>query len=120
MEVIDIYDFNSSSLYTCMIGSMRVVDEEPERMRVFKNWHNSVQGHHGVHCTVNEVRQLGYEWPRMTQDITSWVAECPHCQKIRGKADVSAVPSPIGSLCIFEEISIDFQGPFPTDDVVSY
>ena len=27
------------------------------------------------------------------------------------------MPSPIGSLCIFEEISIDFQGPFPIDDV---
>ena len=37
----------------------------------------------------------------MSRDITSWVAEYPHCQKIRGKSDVSAVPSPIGSLCIF-------------------
>lgn len=28
-----------------------------------------------------------------------------------------AVPLPIGSFCIFEEISIDYMGPLPTDEV---
>ena len=117
IEILNINDFDSSPSTPHRLGSMRVVDEGPERHEIFSSCHNSVQGHHGVQRTVNEVRKLGYDWPRMSRDITAWVTECPHCQKIRGKSDVSAVSSPIGSLCIFEEISIDFQGPFPTDNV---
>ena len=54
----------------------------------------------------------------MTRHVTEWIAECAECQKIRaGDPAVVAIPSPIGSLCIFEEISIDFVGPLPKDGV---
>ena len=53
VEVLNINDLNSSSSNTCMIGSMRgVVDNEPERLRVFRSCHNSTQGHHGIQRTV--------------------------------------------------------------------
>ena len=102
------------------LGSMRVVTESDasERRTLYDGCHNSVQGHHGVQRTVNEIRGLGYEWPRMTRDISDWVASCPQCQKIRGKeAEGGSILSPIGAFCIFEEISVDFVGPLPRDDV---
>jgi putative transposase len=99
-------------------GAMRVVSEDPRRMELFLACHNSTQGHHGIHRTVAEIRALDYEWPRMTRDVTGWIAECAQCQKVRGgDADVVTVPSPIGSYCIFEELSVDFIGPLPRDEV---
>ena len=54
----------------------------------------------------------------MTRESTEWIAESAPCQKIRSRDPaVVAVPSPIGSLCIFKEISIDFVGPLPKDGV---
>ena len=54
------------------------------------------------------------DWPRMTIDMTGWIAECPSWQKVRAKEpDMVA----IGSVCIFEELSVDNIGPFPTDEL---
>ena len=118
-EAPSMHDFNPSlSASSYRFDSMRVVGEGVERREIFDRCHNSTsRGTAGYIRKVNEVRQLGHEWPLMSRDITSWVIECPPCQKIRGKSDTTAVPSQNGSICIFEELSIDFQGPFPTDDV---
>lgn len=99
------------------LGLMAVV-EESERRNVFLSCHNGTQGHHGVHRTVEEIRRLGKEWPRMSRDVTRWVAECAACQKIRARMpEPAALLSPIGTFAIFEEISVDFIGPVPTDAV---
>jgi hypothetical protein len=54
----------------------------------------------------------------MSRDCAKWIAECAECQKYRlaGKPIV-AVPSPIASFQIFEEIGIDFIGPLPKDQL---
>ena len=62
IEILNMNDFDSTSSTSYRLGSMRVVDEGPER---HESCHNSVQGHHGVQRAVNEVRQWGYDWPRM-------------------------------------------------------
>ena len=52
----------------------------------------------------------------MSRDCARWIAECPECQKYRlaGKP-VIAIPSPIASFQIFEELGVDFIGPLPKD-----
>ena len=100
IALLNINDFDSSSSTPYRFGSMRVGMRNQSACvfsRTVTTRFRDIKGY-------NEVRQLGYEWPRISRDITAWVSECPHCQKIRGKADVTAVPSPIGSLCIFEEL----------------
>lgn len=99
------------------LGRMVVV-EESGRRNVFLSCHNGTQGHHGVHRTLTEIRGLGKEWPRMSRDVTRWIAECAACQKIRARLpEPAALLSPIGTFAIFEEISVDFIGPVPTDAV---
>jgi hypothetical protein len=115
-EAPQIDDFSSST--SLRLGLMRVVEDSAERKEIFDSCHNSIQGHHGVQRTVNEIRTREVEWPRMTKDVAGWVAECAACQKVRGTGpEISAIPSPIGALCIFEELSVDFIGPLPKDEV---
>jgi hypothetical protein len=117
IEAPTLDDFSSAST-SLRFGSMRVVDEGSQRRAVFDSCHNSAQGHHGIQRTVMEIQQREFEWPRMSRDVATWIAECAQCQKIRGKdPEVQAVPSPIGAVCIFEELSVDFVGPLPKDEV---
>ena len=117
-EVVEWSDFTSSSTQPAALGVLRVVDDESRRRTIFDACHNSTQGHHGVQRTVNEIRALDYDWPRMTRDVAGWIAECPSCQKVRARdPEVASIPSAIGCFCIFEEISVDYVGPLPTDEV---
>ena len=95
-----------------------VATPEPERFAIFESCHNSTQGHHGVHRTVEALRQMGHDWPRMTRDVTEWIRQCGSCQKIRGReSQIASITAPIGTFCIFEELSVDFIGPLPKDEV---
>ena len=49
---------------------------------------------------------------RLAKDDPRWITECPSCKMVRAKDPGVA----IGSVCIFEEISVDYIGPFPTDE----
>jgi hypothetical protein len=67
---------------------------------------------------LNALRDLDHEWPRMSRDVAQWIVDCPLCQKIRAKVpEPGTLLSPIGAFSIFEEISVDFVGPLPTDEV---
>ena len=113
LKAVEWTDFTASSSRTSALGVMRVVDAVDERRVIFDSCHNSTQGHNGIQRTVNEIRMLEYDWPRMTRDVTGWIAECPSCQKVRAKyPGVVAIPSAIGSVCFFEEISVTILGHF--------
>ena len=116
-EAVELEDF-ASQPPSIRLATMRVVNDETERKAMFLACHNSTQGHHGVHRTISELQSIGYKWVRMSRDITRWIAECPDCQKIRAaKPPLEAALSPIGAFSIFEELSVDFVGPLPTDEV---
>jgi hypothetical protein len=54
----------------------------------------------------------------MSRDVVKWIATCALCQKYRlGGKEVLAIPSPIASFQVFEELGVDFIGPLPKDDV---
>ena len=102
------------------LGAVRaVVEVQEENARAFfLQHHNDTVGHCGLHAVLRCLQEKGISWARMSRDCARWIAECPECQKYRlaGKP-VVAVPSPIASFQIFEEIGIDFIGPLPKDDV---
>jgi hypothetical protein len=89
-----------------------------ERKSWFDSVHNETQGHLGLHATLRVLQDRQCVWPRMSRDITGWIASCDLCQKYRlGGKDIESIPSPITSYQIFEELGIDFIGPLPKDDV---
>ena len=52
----------------------------------------------------------------MARDVTKYIAECAHCGKNRSKSpDPKVQRSGLGQFGLFEEVSIDFIGPLPTD-----
>ena len=85
LEAVEWTNFTASSSRTAALGVMRVVDAMDDRSVIFDSCHNSTQGQHGIQRTGNEIRMLEYDWPRMTRDVTGWIAECPSCQKVRAK-----------------------------------
>ena len=89
-----------------------------KRYEYFLKHHNSTEGHHGIHRTVSELRSRDIDWPKMAKDIAGWIKECAHCQKNRLPADKQKVElGMLGKLILFEELSIDFIGPLPKDDL---
>jgi hypothetical protein len=103
---------------TRRLGVVRAVVEvssDAARTR-FMEIHNDTLGHRGLHAVLRTLQERGIAWPRMSRDVARWIAECPTCQKYRlgGKA-VVAVPSPIATFQIFEQLGVDFIGPLPKD-----
>ena len=89
-----------------------------EPFRWFQKCHNATTGHGGVHLTLRRLKEKGFNWRRMSRDVAEWILQCPDCQKFRlGPNDLQIKSSQIASHAIFEELSIDFIGPLPRDDV---
>jgi hypothetical protein len=111
-------DFCASTL-PIRLGAMQGVEpSDSERRTWFDEVHNDTMGHFGVHATLRALQSAGKLWSRMSREIAQWIAECPTCQKYRlGGKEVVAIPSPIASFQIFEELGVDFIGPLPKDDV---
>lgn len=101
------------------VGDVIVDDVSVETaMAWFAEQHNDTVGHRGIHAVLRTLQELGRIWPRMSRDVTSWIAACPECQKFRLAATpVVSIPSPIASFQIFEEIGIDYIGPLPKDQL---
>ena len=81
-------------------------------------FHNNAEGHHGIHRTVWALQAAGHQWSRMGRSVAEFIEGCVHCQKNRPTA--GAPSQERGSLrqyTLFEEVSIDFIGPLPKDQV---
>ena len=103
-------------------GTLRAVSDVSAEVKAhfehFLQCHNDTVGHFGLHTTLRMLAQRGIEWTRMSRDVAAWIAECATCQKYRlGATEVRVAHSPIASFSVFEELSIDFVGPLPRDDV---
>ena len=111
-------DFDAASVPMRAETQQGASSPRPEQKAWFEAVHNETTGHMGVHATLRMLQGLGHVWSRMSRDVTEWIAACPLCQKYRlGGKDIVAIPSPIASFQIFEELGIDFIGHLPRDDV---
>ena len=109
---------NDSTVVTSTGGATFPESSASERRSWFDSVHNETQGHLGLHATLRVLQDRQLVWPRMSRDVAGWIASCSLCQKYRlGGKDIVAIPSPITSYQIFEELGIDFIGPLPKDDV---
>jgi hypothetical protein len=118
LHALRLSDFDPPS-WPKRLGAVRAVSQDvnlDEARVLFLQQHNDTVGHRGLHAVLRSLQQLGHSWTRMSRDVARWIAECPECQKYRlaGK-HVTAIPSPIASFQIFEELGIDFIGPLPKD-----
>jgi transposase InsO family protein len=53
---------------------------EEERRRIFPVGHGGAHGHGGVKKTARLLRQAGFIWPGITEDIQIMIKNCPTCQ----------------------------------------
>ncbi len=82
----------------------------------YKRIHNSVVGHRGLHLTLDLLREGGWEWPTMTQDVQDFIRSCPVCQKVRlGQGSMAAALATTTVKEPFEVVAIDTVGPLPAD-----
>lgn len=66
---VQLTDFDAASHPIQMrLGAMPVVSEDPKLRALFDGCHNTT-GHHGMQRTLNEIRAMEYEWPRMSGKI---------------------------------------------------
>jgi hypothetical protein len=118
LHAIRLSDFIASPV-TKRLGAVRAEEEpasEKEARVLFFEVHNDTVGHRGLHATLRVLQDLSRSWAKMSRDVARWIAECPICQKYRlGGNAVVAVPSPIATFQIFEQMGIDFIGPLPKD-----
>lgn len=97
-------------------GQAVVVPAIPElRRNIVRELHCSpYAGHFGVHRTERLISRY-FWWPRMHDDIASFVGGCVICQRSKSVAGPKAgklmpLPVPEG---IWEDITMDFVGPLP-------
>ena len=113
---------SSSSKVEAATGQPSVVVvsrvDESERRRLISSVHNNLDGHHGIHRTVGMLQAAGHQWPKMGRDVAEWIASCVVCQKNRPKgSEPSEARGTLRQYTLFAEVSIDFIGPLPKDQV---
>jgi transposase InsO family protein len=77
--------------------------------------HNAITGHRGVKLTLDMLRQSGFEWKTMREDVEKFVKSCATCQKSK-PAHAIDPPASILPLEPFASVSVDTIGPLPVDD----
>ena len=88
------------------------VAEDPSEL--LSRFHSEVSGHLGLRATLSKLRQAGYSWSTMHDDVHAFIASCPICQKIRGVDDQP--PAPTLHRHTFEPfacVAVDTVGPLP-------
>ncbi len=72
-----------------------------------------LSGHLGFHKVLLKLRSTCY-WPRMRQDISFHLKQCPTCQQIKSPSQKVGTLCPITVSHPFEMVGWDLMGPFPT------
>jgi hypothetical protein len=89
---------------------------EEEISNVIKEFHNTYIGHHGINSTVRMLKRKGFECPKMNEYVKDHIERCATCQKIRLRhSNTEASSSPRSASYPYEQLEMDFIGPFPDD-----
>src|SRR5215469_5124612 len=79
---------------------------------ILYNLHKDMTGAHlGVETTYEKVKER-YYWPKMYEDIRSYIESCDNCQR-KGKAKRKEELIPLKVGAPFDKIGIDIKGPLP-------
>lgn len=107
--------FAGSAVLITMCSNQIIIPPEADRTDIIKENHaTAIGGHKGVTKTYNRVRYRHF-WPRMKEDVQTYVRECRDCQlkklvrqKTRQPMILTDTPG-----TAFEKISMDIMGPLP-------
>ncbi len=95
---------------------LRLCIPQTMRTRVMKTIHDSKTAHHPSEIHMYDTLRELVWWPSMLSEISQYVRKCPDClkaKKNRVKIPIQPVSLPTRA---WGEVSIDFEGPFPTSD----
>jgi hypothetical protein len=116
---------SSNSSYRNINGLLYLFDEQRYRLYIpddpqlksmlLHDFHTALSAAHpGVQRTLDDLKTYFY-WPRIIEDVRSYVESCRHCQLVKPAslptAPMTAFPIPQKP---FEEITLDFVGSLPT------
>jgi hypothetical protein len=88
----------------------------PEHLALLKSVHNHILGHRGIQQTIDIMKSMGLQWRHMRRDIIVYIHACPSCQAGRLKrTEATKQNGVIQTFEPFISISVDHEGPFPTD-----
>ena len=91
-------------------GPRRVIMNNVERKTLLEYAHDSL-GHFGIRSTY-EFLDVEYFWPRMYEDVKSYVSNCETCKKFNFRKEIIS-KAEVGVERLFERTGIDFDGPLP-------
>lgn len=94
------------------LSRIYAISEDPSHLDIFSSIHNSTVGHRKFKHCVELLNKKKISWPSMIQDLKSFLASCPACQK---EQDFHSDSSSGTILCTeaFESIALDTIGPLP-------
>jgi hypothetical protein len=129
----EIVNINSCELYSSRdykynINGITRVDikdsyTEEDKSAIFDSLHNNVLGHRGVTAMIRSLKEAGYKWNTLREDVVNYIKNCATCQKVW--QDRHGVVDDHGVLeCYepFQRICVDFQqiSSEPDDDGYKY
>ena len=110
-------DVIRADLPTATVALIVAAIADPAR-REISIVHNDIVGHFGVDRTMQLLHGQGRSWPGMRKDVTTFVRECPFCQKAKEQPRVTNVPRyTLASSQPMQSLHVDSIGPLPKDAV---
>ena len=99
-------------------GSFRPAVPEALRPSVFHTLHSTV--HQGQEKSVETIASRFY-WPKMAEEISAWVKNCPLCQSCKvSRHNRQALHNFPGNYGRFNTVHLDLVGPLPPSDGYRY
>ena len=85
---------------------------KPTTYQKIKLTHNSMIGHGGIQRTIDILKQKHEKWKGMRDDVTTFINNCPCCQKMRRlKPIIHTIPFTLASYEPMRRVCIDAIGP---------
>lgn len=60
-----------------------------DKYAIINAFHNHLAGHRGVKATVRKLKEEGHTWDGLTSHVTSFIDQCPTCQKLSTLSSLS-------------------------------
>ena len=79
---------------------------EKDKFNILKNAHNN-NGHLGINRTYNKIKENGYFWDNIINDIKNYIGNCPNCIKIKAGKKINAKTKVIITKGPLERVVID-------------
>ena len=77
-----------------------------EKYNILEKAHNNT-GHIGINRTNNKIKELGYFWDSMNEDIKAYINDCPKCIMVKAGKKIINKPKVIISKGPLERVVID-------------